>query len=586
MSQVSAIISTERSNPWFGFFRYADDLAPRRAPKPLRHIFSLMRNAECQLLVEEVVDLSAEWQQERAKLSVIENRTLRTKQIRISFFKLTSTKPDVDVAKTFSPVPEDARKNVVNDVEKFRALCSQEDVHCLGYLYLCTDFQVAVLSTGYEQEFPLYAFVREAVVTKEMAPFEKNECYFIHSNAEFKIEVCGHQFPPITGSYFAQQDKKTYCCAHAASMACLQNLYTSCQRDCPYTYESLNRQLGVNHLSRLGSDGLTIEEVQQVFLRAGFRCNTFDSKKGFSPEYVMYAAYSHIECGLPAVIGFGRGSRSGHAMAIVGHTFEESLWEGAARQAFKETAPYPFFSSMAWVNGLIIQDDNFGPYCILPLKELYASEPAVVAPFFPWSAGLSPMDIQFCACLLLYQPVLASDTERLALIDDICLALDARGINVHSDESMYWFRVLLHHMQRHELVLRTVPMTRKEYLGRLNSCLEEVGESIPGELEDKITDFLPDTPFWLVEISIPEIYRRNNRLLGEVLIECRSGKGGTSASKSAQPLLARLPGVVSLFSVQVHNGLRAVCADHYSLAMAYHYPICARIPLSKLQFLS
>jgi len=204
---------------------------------------------------------------------------------------------------------------------------------------------------------------------------------------------------------------------------------------------------------------------------------------------------------------------------------------------------------------LIVQDDACGPYRTLPRHELSRVEckPRVILPCFPWAHQGLPELPQDYACRVLTEPFLVRDGRPHTLFEDI-----------HADDSFpgplpsdFWFGVLVEHVQDGRCVLRRVPCTTTRYLAflrRHDIVLNNLS------LLNALEAHCGTEPFWLIEISVPELYQWNSNRLGEILIQ-----GNARVPGDGRVLAVRLPGVLSL--LEDGNQTR-----HYRIHGAYHYP--------------
>jgi len=125
-----------------------------------------------------------------------------------------------------------------------------------------------------------------------------------------------------------------------------------------------------------------------------------------------------------------------------------------------------------------------------------------------------------------------------------------------------WFYELVDHLCNGTYVLRAVPCTWTRYEEFYKSH-PEILESNP-DLISGIRGKCGKGPFWLVEISIPELYQWNNKRLGEVVVHGDARKSG-----EGQASMVRLPGVISLLFDAEH-------VEHHFVGGKYHYDIESR----------
>lgn len=530
------IISTNPSRSGFGFFDYAQLLTSAAPPRPLIQIFSLMRINRCDFVVEEELASLTIDDDEADLLKDLTRQNVSRQVLRLTFFQ---TSEPIN----FLTDRDLALERSGEDLETFQFLTSgitkdkDSSISCLGYIDLYNDF--------YDGGVP-HSYVRSAVVHD----FPENDTHrFLHSKGHYRLEVLGANFV-VRGSHFAQQQTRLDCCAHVAVMTCVQNIYAARGLSCPLTYQSINEYLSIDHISRHAYKGLTYEEIKSVFELADIDALVLSSRE-CSPNEVITAAYYAVESGLPAVIGFD-GVELSHAMAVVGHTFDGGLWPGAATGAYFYSGAYPYSPSHSWVQGLIVQDDNFGPHCTLPRQTLVNRNPVVVLPNFPWAVGGRTEAAEYFATSLLRAqfPEIGGST-----LFETILSSDVRP---DSRESNPWFYRLLDHVSHSTHVMRTLPCTSSRYLNFLSDN-DVLAKDDP--TYDQIKQLIGTDPFWLVEISIPELYQRNNTRLGEILVH-----GNIADLAQARVSLFRLPGLVVLFSENEMQCIKINGDYHYDIA--------------------
>lgn len=566
------LLSTKRSKDDFGFFAYAREIAKPAPPTPLRQIHSLMRFHNCRFLVEEELHASAACEEEtqllRAQRNIDERRVLR-----LSFFGAADRR---NFAPIFATRRAKAERDSETDLKLFLALCDDAGLglQCLGYVDLYTEFR------GNE---PVHCYVHDAVVrvpqtafpqlqaantasVNDQAPDLAPSKAFIHSKPTFLTRVLGREFA-VPGSFFAQQQSVIACCAHAAAMVALKNVYTDLNLPCSVNYEDMNRLLEIDHdkLGRLASDGLSPREIACILEELGHLDTVVIQSPEAHPDLLVTSAYQAVESGFPAVICF-QGLERSHAMTVVGHTFEPGLWPGARAGAYFRDRLLPYLPSHAWVEGLVVQDDNFGPYCFLPRRTLLRRNPSVIIPRFPWAHEGHPELLQINAHRLLTERFIQRGDSRRTLLQDI-LASEAAPRDRQANP---WFFEVLEHVAKGTYVLRAMPCTMSRYADFLKEHPEILGDR--WELIHGIMAKAEKEPFWLVEISIPELYQWNSRRLGEMLLH-----GDAGAPGEGEATVVRLPGVLSMIFDRDH-------VEHHQVGGDYHYDIEKResTPLGSL----
>jgi hypothetical protein len=410
---------------------------------------------------------------------------------------------------------------------------------------------------------------------------------YVHSPATFSKDICGRYFKVI-GSYFAQQSSFTSC-AHAASMVVIRNIYQAGNRRKPsLTYLDMNEMLSIDQMSRNASCGLETDEIARILAEKGGLKVSVITSEDASPFDVIASSYQACEAGLPAIITF-IGEPHNHAMAVIGHTFQPGMWYGALTNTYFNNAQYPYHPSHTWVDGLVVQDDNFGPYSILPWKSLIDRKPTLIMPRFSWASERPSEEPQNRVHELLTRQIIyvAEDVFGLGKNKKCRTLLEDILIRFHfdkSDEEMskavdnFWFNELRINIRDRCHVLRTVPCTSDRYLRflTLNTCLQTYSNIM---LDIRKT--LDQGPFWLVEVSIPELYQWNGRRLGEVII-----RDDPQDPSAFNVILVRLPGILTLFLPPPDPAASTLyLTEHHAIGGAYHYPIekSSNSPLSELQ---
>ncbi len=595
------IMCAGRSGKGLSFFDYAESLSPETSigkkpapPRPLHHIFSLMRALECDVVVEEELDPSTvsgcdkevEILQEKVNPEL---KPLSRNVFRITFFKVSQK--DIEWVHLLQTDHDKARDTAEEDKRSF--LSNQERLECLGFLYLYVDSCKGI---------NLSAYVPRAVVSP--VPSHDYRGPFVHSKAEFQAHVFETLTFPVEGSFFAQQEGSTWCCAHAAVMVSMMNITGATEgTNRSFCLEDWNALLGIDHVYR-NADGLFPEEIRRVFQEEGIESfcgdyetissmNTFKGSAAHA-DRVIATAYYAIEAGLPAIIAFS-GDAGGHAMAAVGHTFDPSMWSPTATRAYFHFQDKPYIPSHAWVDNLVVHDDNFGPYRTLSRSVLQSRSPSVIIPKFPESKVETPETVEREAADWLGQ-VPYEDGRFFQTI--------LKSKSCPSRDKNKWFFRLMRNVSMRTHVLRTIPITHDEYFDFLNGK-NDLEEQILGKELDALTNVLKnrqgdvftlkrdesgvsklstlkgrkEAPFtWLVEISIPEIFQWNNRRVGEVVLQESTITEFTTAGPVKldfrDVLLVRVPGVLSVPELVIlDNGDLTYSFEHYKIPGKGHYPI-------------
>ena len=319
-------------------------------------------------------------------------------------------------------------------------------------------------------------------------------------------------------------------------------------------------------------------------------------------NHILGVAYQAVESGLPAILCF-KGQKSWHAMTVVGHTFNPGLWSTRAYDEYLKAHEHSSLtlSSFEWVDGLIVMDGNFGPYKVLTRRFLQHHLLKVVMPCFPWAKSLMKwgkdaakitshatlqsqsfvgapwiMPAQRRAEKILRQPLIPE-----AKLSEIVSKLANEGVDTslaptyldyifhlyrYPQAPLYWFHELRRHLREGRCVLRTIPCTLDDYLDFLKRerVFGGYGDDESVYLE-AVREHIFHRCFWLVEISVRELYEWNKHRLGEIIF-CEGGDG-----QELQAAFLRVPGFIDFMDGD---------GDPYPIAVDghYHYPLSTMTP--------
>jgi hypothetical protein len=87
----------------------------------------------------------------------------------------------------------------------------------------------------------------------------------------------------VHGSYFAQQNGTTWCCAHASLLVILNNLSASLGEVCTWNHRKINELLSIDHQKET-ANGLSSDKIMKVLEEAGLPSNPINYL-GLSKEH-------------------------------------------------------------------------------------------------------------------------------------------------------------------------------------------------------------------------------------------------------------------------------------------------------------
>jgi len=402
----------------------------------------------------------------------------------------------------------DRRVRNERDVSKLKSK------HLIGYIILKKD---TVPSKGvdrwhvFESVFIKYDHVNNCVPNRPSYPLRVGR-------KEFRIN----------GVVYGQQNELNKACAQVA-LRSLCSLHVSLER---LSYERINRLARGRSKSFDPSKGLTTRGIRKVLKGFGLGYSDIDYaaedhsvRRDFPYQKIAYAG---VESGGGSLLGFRMYSRrkktkssDHHLVAFFGHTFNQDTWVvNAASAYFRVGKKTKYIPSETWLSSFIGHDDNFGSNFCVP--RLYIRPKAV-----QYALGILPKGVNYDG---LRAETIASD-YLYSLLDDPKLPSVPNK----------WMERLRTWAVDQEVVLRTVAVTKQEYVNHLASVR---GWNKSREKEDRniieIFSFIPKNHLWVVEVSLPELFPINRRKLGEIVLDA------TAMPKSERDyaafLFARFPG--------------------------------------------
>jgi hypothetical protein len=537
-------------NDEVNFIRLVDDLQngkPWLGDKPLRRTLSLMRRRQFETMVLETIDWQTCCEKHRC-------------------FKSTSAIGEEDQRAQSCSEYNDILEN------KYKIKLIKKT--CLRFSFFSKRFkQTKIIKTLSNDELIGYCIVHQDTRQKNsLAPdvltyitesiirqVPKSNEAFAFGSGKHKVDVFGHEFS-IEGNYFSQQNRATNSCAHAAIKMAVRTY----QND--VTAEEINRAVGINHEGdRKGWMGMTPKQVKLAITKlTGLNAFSIQSSDFPDPILFLKAVYLAVESRLPVIlilsvpqknpynhrdqneqskvagdtaqdgiVLYEDGLETDHAITIVGHTFNRHSWYayGIGGYYLRDREEVEPLSSFLWCDNFIVQDDNFGPFYLLPasfVTQLIAAENIVkslrsmtdlpVEIFNNWSLGqlsaiiVHPKTTTFAGQELLVEPyafwMLESFVEGLR-------KPDKKGkikLPDKKDFRIYFFDYYEDRYNPHKtsLILRTTIVEKDQYIK--SHCKLFTDNKILSSVRNK----LPQT-FYLTEISIPELFWTNQCKVGEII---------------------------------------------------------------------
>lgn len=522
-----------------GLVAYAKEFGDTRA---LRRIFSLMREANCQTIVEESTTWSELCEKDR-------NCTQR----------FQSCRSYVENLQHYGLRFQEKKCNKLYFFR--RSFSEEEDIpknrdSLLGFCVVHQD----KIDNGKRWQEPL-CYVAESCL---LPPFGKRG--FVFGFHKIPLHIGGHDFN-AEGNYFAQQNSITNCCAHAAIKMSIRGYHPD------LTAEAINKCLGIDHINKKGYEGLTADEICKAIEKLStYKTYLIRAKDLDSPSDFLKLVYLSLESRFPVILLFSMPSEnpdkfSGHAVALIGHTFEKHNWWSYGLRGYFASEIVKHLPSSMWCDNFVIQDDNWGPYYLLPARfltdnvgfgEVLSSlDKSTMVPFSrsikqswldePMSAILvHPPEMPFLQYSIYVEP------QAITKLNQFIDFLKAEGL---CPETMGFETYFLRYQQEGDLILRTFVISREDYLNQLEE------QKLVFDSWKKLQEYLPET-FWITEISIPELFWINQNKVGEIITDPE----GVGSSDFDTVSLIRLPNIVGFIEKNEMTTLRIEQKDiHHPL---------------------
>jgi len=323
----------------------------------------------------------------------------------------------------------------------------------------------------------------------------------------------------ISGFPFIQQDGQLGCCAHASLTTIDHFLAPEYGREPYFVGEILEKAAQVPDIRRaVPTTGLTALQISQALKQMGYVPLIYQYGEGipsaFPPERVIY---HYMESQIPIMVGT-RTEASGHALTLIGHSFEPDMWWALAQSEYYRRRPSggPYHCSTTWIQNFVVQDDNFGPYLTVPREFIWAKakEALLIVVPLPKEVNIQGEDAE------LYAYRLISDQIILKWIRDT--ALKEKPAN-------RWSEVFLEHLGNEDLVLRTCLLESERFKKKYPVA----------HLRDFYQGVQMPRRIWLTEVSIPELFCQARLRLGEVIVD------STASMKFGHSFISiHLPGIL------------------------------------------
>jgi hypothetical protein len=476
----------------FSCFDFIDNEFPNLVP--LRRIMSQARLHDANTMIIEKIDSANDLNEENEDIRMRFKDFKKSQTIRLSFFS----------------------KEVASEA----AIKDLSNSEFIGYCIIKIDY---IPTRGKTSR------IYESVIKPS-----RHSNNFVRGIQSWSCRVLKREFH-IKGYLYAQQNNLTNVCAHVA----IRTAAAQYHKLGDLSYREMNKIVGIDHINRTVGDGagLTQEDITKIFEAAGARCFVGAYLEDSQPPVPFQKyLYGSIESGFPAIIVFAPAlSNSFHAIPIFGHTFNEDTWVPRAESSyFLVGDKTKYIPSESWLSMFIAHDDNWGSNYCIPRHYLCTKQECnqlgdkiKLCPIEKGGVGLVigtvPKKIKM-------SPIRAEvkGVDYLFTILPQCPKIQSP-----------WEARLQDYSRRNMLVLRPIVLNRKQYVNHLKRIKDWEGNLIEENMLRALKKYLQDEFFWLIELSVPELFSANRRKIGEVLI--RAEVDPVNDRDFSDFIIARLP---------------------------------------------
>ncbi len=490
VGQLEEILTIERP---FSLFEYIDRHFPDVVP--VQRIMSQIRTLGGNTMVVEKVENATDVAEENEDLALSEGSRPDSSTVRLSFFR-----------KRF---------------KTSQGLSTAKHHDFLGFAIVKSDSVGATSRTR----------VFESVIRRSIHP---NNC--VRREKEWTCRVGASVFR-VPGFLYAQQNAITNSCAHVA----VKTAVSCYQSDRLLSYREMNRIVGIDHSRRKASEGLDDSEMLRILEAAGARCfvGSYTDPTANPPVPFQKYLYGSIESGFPAIICFETETPNQyHAILVFGHTFNEDTWVPRADSSyFRIGAGTRYIPSESWLSMFVGHDDNWGSNYCIPRAYLQQKRSCDCQHQSPGVQAVCPRDTSGIAAVISTVP----KEVRLSPIQAEAIGVDylfnmLRNIPLGSSG---WDQRLKLYAANDKLVIRPILVSGKQYNDHLRRIRDWDGNKIHGIHISALKHILTENYYWLIEMSVPELFSANRRKICEVLL--RSDKKPGAKRDFSNFILARFP---------------------------------------------
>ncbi|MCW2245032.1 hypothetical protein M2352_000623 [Azospirillum fermentarium] len=284
----------------------------------------------------------------------------------------------------------------------------------------------------------------------------------------------------------------------------LHPLIINCMPQVNYLYKEKNSQGSDEKILWGLLDKISSPSLKNIIIDA------MEKNKDINFHYSSALA-AFIESGYPALLVFDTADiltdedsdfPLEHVVSVFGYTRNSDEWHPEALPEYAGREKWKFLPSSSWIDHFVIHDDNLGPYYTLESRALEV-DPKVRAKYI---IALLPFSV----------------TNRPHFIQNFASNALSRYLKTHKSNRIknQWIDYIIKNEQ--QIILRPILVTLEQYAMHLFHSNGHDGSKI-GEKEITVLKKLPIKKnekeiFWMVEISLPDLFSGNHSKVGEILL--------------------------------------------------------------------
>jgi hypothetical protein len=421
---------------------------------------------------------------------------------------------------------------------------------------------------GYSVLRPMETYrIGRSVLSGELMPTAKHlgESY-LTCKATFPVSLAGTNLT-VKGSPYMEQDTLVSACASAALWMSSWYMAHRYPPEFKAFFTSEITDLATKYLltgRAMPSVGLTIEQMLEALRQMGFQPLSMPIHDARQAKHDIY---NYVESEIPVILAILLKNGDGHAITIVGHTFDKNVTPPFEElHAARLSLGYCFSSE--FVPGFVVHDDSGGPYRALELVDPdIAKDEGFVS---PERAEKAKVNSRVFAVIDRGSPseVVAEIFAAIAPLPEVVTLPGASAETRSLAFLEQWWR-----FSPSRRGYRGAPMQARAivrtFLQLSNELKHRMTEALAGSasLRSRMKSHLFARWVWVTEVSEYESFLGDELALGQIV---QDSAGHPLAGEDFDLIYAQVPSLALL--TYPDGGYRVVSVPDYSLMKLHKRP--------------